>query len=63
MVPKIPGDLAYVLDLNMYSMNDNVPSTEAILDWLEAAHERIGVAFNASFTEKAHYELFGEINK
>ena len=61
VVPKTAGAFAYVLDFNMYSTND-VPN-EGISQWLESAHERIEVAFNASFTERAHHELFGEVSK
>ncbi len=63
VVPKKLGDFAYVLDLNMYSTNDSVPTNEHVSDWLEIAHERIEVAFDASFTERAHYELFREVGK
>ena len=63
VVPKMQGNFAYVLDLNMYSTNDSLPSNEEVSGWLEIAHERIEIAFDASFTERAHCELFGEVGK
>lgn len=63
VVPKIAENFAYVLDLNMLSTGSTELSNDRISDWLETAHERIEVAFDASFTEKAHHELFGEVDK
>lgn len=63
VVPRTTEDFAYVLDFNMFSANNAVPSNDHISDWLEIAHERIEVAFDASFTERAHHELFGEVGK
>lgn len=63
VVPKSPGNFAYVLDLSMYSTKGSVPANELVSDWLEVAHERIEVAFDASFTERAHKELFREVGK
>jgi uncharacterized protein (TIGR04255 family) len=31
-----------------------------VLSWLDTAHSRIETVFDASFTERAHKELFGE---
>lgn len=63
VVPKTLGTFAYLLDLNMLCANDSVPSNDHVLEWLETAHERIEVAFDASFTEKTHCEIFGEVSK
>ncbi|BCL81874.1 TIGR04255 family protein [Ktedonobacteria bacterium brp13] len=63
IIPKLENSSAYVLDLNMYSLSDAIPSDAHIIDWLEAAHEHIEEAFTASFTEKTHSEIFGEVNK
>ena len=63
VMPKAQGNVAYVLDLNMFSVDDVVPSDNQIADWLEAAHEQIEVAFDASFTEKTRHEIFGEVRK
>lgn len=63
VVPKKPGSFAYILDLNMSSKNDSVPSNDQVMEWLETAHERVEGAFDASFTDKAHCEIFGEVSK
>ncbi len=59
VVPKVAENLAYVLDLNMLSTGNTELLNNRILDWLEISHERVESAFDASFTEKAHQELFG----
>jgi len=62
VVPRVSGNLAYVLDLNMLSSSDAIPSSNQILNWLDIVHDRIEVAFNASFTAKTHLEIFGAVN-
>lgn len=63
VVPKTLGNFAYVLDLHMFSTNDAIPAIDQIADWLESAHERIEVVFDASFTDKTRSEIFEEVKK
>jgi uncharacterized protein (TIGR04255 family) len=63
VVPKTEGNVAYVLGLNVFNISDIPSSDNHIEDWLEIAHERIEVTFNASFTDRTHQEIFGEVGK
>src|SRR5207248_919515 len=60
--PEISANLAYAMDLAMYSVNDAVPTTEQVAEWLDIAHGRIEAAFDAAFTKKTHREIFKEVN-
>jgi uncharacterized protein (TIGR04255 family) len=56
-----PEKLTFMLDLDMFGIGENVPSMEQLANWIEVAHERIEAAFDASFTEKTHKEIFVEV--
>ena len=62
VVPENEERLAYILDFDMFSTNELILFSE-VSQWLEIAHERISIAFDAAFTEKAHQEIFEEVNK
>ncbi len=63
VIPETPTTLAYTLDLDMSSVDNAIPSVNEVSDWLEIAHSRIEVAFDAAFTERTHREIFQEVSK
>lgn len=56
-----PENLTFMLDLDMFGIGENAPSLEQLTNWIEVAHDRIEAAFDASFTEKTHREIFAEV--
>lgn len=63
IVPRTPNNYAYLLDIDLSSINDTIPSSSEVSYWLEVAHGRIEDAFNAAFTDKTHFEIFEEVSK
>jgi uncharacterized protein (TIGR04255 family) len=61
--PNEISQLAYALDLDMYSLIEDVPTADNILEWLDIAHGKIETAFDAAFTERTHIEIFREVKK
>ncbi|MBI3245436.1 MAG: TIGR04255 family protein [Deltaproteobacteria bacterium] len=58
---ETPEKLTFILDLDMVGSGENVPSMEQLGNWIEVAHEHVEAAFDASFTEKTHKEIFAEV--
>ncbi len=54
------GNLAFMLDLDFYVFADGSPPIDMAGEWIDRAHTRVEEAFDASFTEKTHKEIFGE---
>jgi uncharacterized protein (TIGR04255 family) len=55
-----PDVSSFLLDMEMYVAGDKVPSLEGVGEWLEKAHDRVEAAFDASFTDETHREIFKE---
>lgn len=53
----------YVLDLDMFSSEQAIPSGNQVAEWLEITHERIEVVFDAAFTDRTRCEIFEEVSK
>ena len=62
LVPGESANLAYALDVDMYSLDNAVPKIDQISDWLETAHNNIETAFDVAFTERTHREIFKEVS-
>ena len=60
VIPEGQAQLAYLLDLSMLSSIVAISSMDEVPDWLEGAHKYIEEAFDASFTERTHQEIFEE---
>jgi uncharacterized protein (TIGR04255 family) len=59
--PEVGETLPVMLDLDMSTQADLIPSIESVPDWLDAAHRRLEQAFESSLTDKTHKELLQEI--
>lgn len=57
-----PESSQFLMDLEMASTEGLALEIDAIDHWLETAHERIERAFDSSFTERTHREVFGQID-
>jgi len=55
-----PDVAHFLLDMEMYVAGDQVPTLDAVGDWLEKAHARVEAAFDASFTDETHRDIFKE---
>jgi uncharacterized protein (TIGR04255 family) len=58
--PATAENLTFMLDLDFYTLADKCPPIDMADEWIEAAHSRVEEAFDASFTEKTHKEVFEE---
>lgn len=63
VVPETPNTLAHVLDLDIFSTDNAIPSIDEVSNWIEMAHSRVEAAFEAAFTERTHHEIFEEVSK
>jgi uncharacterized protein (TIGR04255 family) len=54
-----PTEAAFLMDLEASGEPETL-DTAAISEWLNTAHQRIELAFDRSFTEQTHREIFGE---
>jgi uncharacterized protein (TIGR04255 family) len=50
----------FLLDMEMYLSGDQLPAIDAVGDWLDKAHACVEAAFDASFTEETHRDIFKE---
>jgi uncharacterized protein (TIGR04255 family) len=55
-----PDVANFLLDMEMYVAGAQVPSLETVDQWLEKAHDRVEAAFDASFTDETHRDIFKE---
>jgi uncharacterized protein (TIGR04255 family) len=55
------AQLAILLDLDMFGEEGDAPTITGIAEWLDIAHDRIETAFDESFTDKTHRDIFGEV--
>jgi len=60
--PEDQDHLAFLLDLDMFSVENQTPHLDQVPSWLEKAHDQLEAAFEAAFTEKTHKEIFQEVN-
>jgi uncharacterized protein (TIGR04255 family) len=60
--PKEQDRFPFMFDVTMLASDNEIPSLEreVVSQWLDIAHQRIEAAFDASFTEKTHKEIFEE---
>jgi uncharacterized protein (TIGR04255 family) len=58
---KKQHEQTFMLDLDFYLEGDDLPAFERVEEWLEAAHERVKIAFDSSFTDKTHRQVFEEV--
>jgi uncharacterized protein (TIGR04255 family) len=52
---------SFMLDLDFFNGGESRPSLDNVSSWLERAHECIETAFERSFTDRTHKEIFGEV--
>lgn len=62
VIPENPSNNAYVLDFDIFTSDNAIPSMEEVSDWLDIAHDRIEVAFDAAFTGRTRHEIFEEVS-
>jgi len=55
-----PDVAHFLLDMEMYAAGEQVPDLDEVDGWLEKAHDRVEAAFDESFTEEAHRDIFRE---
>jgi hypothetical protein len=53
----------FMMDLEMTSLAPVELNGESVGTWLGVAHERLEHAFDASFTDRTHAEIFGEVTE
>jgi len=51
----------FIMDLEMTSLEPVEMDAQPVGAWLDVAHERLEQAFDASFTDRTHAEVFGEV--
>jgi uncharacterized protein (TIGR04255 family) len=61
--PEPPSKTSIVLDLDMSSEADGVPTLDRVGSWLDTAHDHIEAVFDQAFTEKTHQEIFAEVRE
>jgi uncharacterized protein (TIGR04255 family) len=59
--PERPDTAAFAFDLDMASRDDSAPKLDGVEAWLDRSHELVELAFDATFTDEAHRELFREV--
>jgi uncharacterized protein (TIGR04255 family) len=59
--PQVADSVAVMLDLDMVTEPEHVPSLDSVSDWLEKAHGRLEEAFDSSLTDRTHKDLLQEI--
>jgi len=59
--PTKPGNMGFLLTLEYYLLRSKAVDTNAIMEWVDAAHADIQGAFEAILTPRLR-ELFGEVS-
>jgi uncharacterized protein (TIGR04255 family) len=60
---EAPNIAPILLDLDAFTVEGDIPGIDAVPAWLNLAHDRIEAAFDKSFTDRAHRELFEEMTE
>jgi uncharacterized protein (TIGR04255 family) len=58
---RVQNEVPSILDLDIGSAEANIPKLEELENWLEQAHNRLEIAFEASCQDKTRRDIFEEI--
>jgi uncharacterized protein (TIGR04255 family) len=61
--PDSEAKYPVLLDLDMYAQEGDCPNIGDVEMWLDAVHQRVEEAFEASITDTSRTELFGEVKQ
>jgi uncharacterized protein (TIGR04255 family) len=61
--PDSEAKYPVLLDLDMYAQESDCPMIGDVEMWLDAAHQSVEEAFEASITDTSRTELFGEVKQ